>query len=102
MVALHGSQETLAMPETEFTTAGLPLIAYFDKGKHFEIIGEFEADGCVVLDNHVYTIEGGGMKTIDTAQIDFKKIADPHGLMNPGKTEDWQADMTVPAAISNA
>ncbi len=74
---------------------GLPLVAYFDKDRLYEIIGEFEADGCVVLDNHVYTIEGGGMKTIDTAQIDFKIIADPHGLMNPGKTEGWRTDMAV-------
>jgi FAD/FMN-containing dehydrogenase len=29
------------------------------------------------------------MKEIDTNQIDFKKIADPHGLMNPGKTRGW-------------
>lgn len=69
---------------------GLPLVAYFDKDRLYEIIGEFETAGCVVLDNHVYTIEGGGMKTIDTEQIDFKKIADPHGLMNPGKTEGLQ------------
>ena len=75
---------------------GLPLIAYFDKERLYEIIGEFEADGCMVLDNHVYTIEGGGMKTIDTAQIEFKKVADPHGLMNPGKTEGWQLDMAAP------
>ncbi len=74
---------------------GLPLIAYFDKDRLYDIIGEFEADGCMVLDNHVYTIEGGGMKSIDAAQIDFKKIADPHGLMNPGKTEGWHADMAV-------
>lgn len=81
---------------------GLPLIAYFDKDRLYEIIREFEADGCTVLDNHVYTIEGGGMKTIDTTQIDFKKIADPHGLMNPGKTEGWQADMAVPSALLTA
>jgi FAD binding domain len=72
---------------------GLPLVAYFDKDRLYEIIGEFEADACMVLDNHVYTIEGGGMKTIDSVQIDFKKIADPHGLMNPGKTEGWHSEM---------
>lgn len=72
---------------------GLPLVAFFDKDRLYEIIREFEADGCMVLDNHVYTIEDGGMKTIDSVQIDFKKIADPHGLMNPGKTRGWQADM---------
>jgi FAD/FMN-containing dehydrogenase len=68
---------------------GLPLVSYFDKERLYEIIGEFEADGCMVFDNHVYTIEDGGMKEIDHAQIDFKKIADPHGLMNPGKTRGW-------------
>ena len=76
---------------------GLPLIAYFDKDRLYQIIGEFETDGCVVLDNHVYTIEGGGMKTIDSMQIEFKKVADPHGLMNPGKTEGWQPDMAAPS-----
>ncbi len=68
---------------------GLPLVSYLDKERLYEIMAEFEADGCQVFDNHVITIEDGGMKTIDTAQIDFKKIADPHGLMNPGKTRGW-------------
>lgn len=72
---------------------GLPLVAYFDRERLYEIIAEFEADGCAVFDNHVYTIEDGGMKVIDTAQIDFKKEADPHGLMNPGKTRGWTPDM---------
>ncbi len=70
---------------------GLPLVSYFDKERLYEIMGEFEADGCLVFDNHVVTIEDGGMKEIDTAQIDFKRIADPHGLMNPGKTRGWLA-----------
>ena len=75
---------------------GLPLVAYFDRDRLYEIIHEFEADGCVVLDNHVYTIEDGGMKTIDSTQIDFKKVADPHGLMNPGKTRGRSPDMAAP------
>jgi FAD/FMN-containing dehydrogenase len=68
---------------------GLPLVAFIDKARLYEIIKEFEQDGCMVFDNHVYTIEDGGMKEIDTNQIDFKKQADPHGLMNPGKTRGW-------------
>jgi protein associated with RNAse G/E len=67
-------------------------VSYFDKERLYEIIAEFEQDGCMVFDNHVYTIEDGGMKEIDTNQIDFKKIADPHGLMNPGKTRGWLAN----------
>jgi FAD/FMN-containing dehydrogenase len=75
---------------------GLPLVSYFDKERLYEIIREFEADGCMVFDNHVYTIEDGGMKEIDHAQIDFKKIADPHGLMNPGKTRGWLPEYVKP------
>jgi hypothetical protein len=71
---------------------GLPLVSYFDKNRLYEIIQEFEQDGCMVFDNHVVTIEDGGMKEIDTNQIDFKRIADPHGLMNPGKTRGWLAE----------
>ena len=75
---------------------GLPLVSYLDKERLYEIMAEFEADGCQVFDNHVITIEDGGMKTIDAAQIDFKKIADPHGLMNPGKTRGWLPEYAKP------
>jgi cyanate lyase len=75
---------------------GLPLVSYLDKERLYEIMAEFEADGCQVFDNHVITIEDGGMKAIDTAQIDFKKIADPHGLMNPGKTRGWLPEYAKP------
>jgi FAD/FMN-containing dehydrogenase len=74
----------------------LPLVSYFDTERLYEIIREHEADGCLVFDNHVYTIEDGGMKSIDTAQIDFKKVADPHGLMNPGKTRGWLPEYARP------
>ncbi|MBX3608480.1 MAG: FAD-binding oxidoreductase [Hydrogenophaga sp.] len=79
-----------------FVVFALPLVAYFDRERLYEIIREHEADGCLVFDNHVVTIEGGGMKTIDTAQIDFKKLADPHGLMNPGKAEGWLPEYARP------
>jgi FAD/FMN-containing dehydrogenase len=55
--------------------AEVASLQIFDKAHLYEIIKEFEHDG--------------GMKEIDTNQIDFKKIADPHGLMNPGKTLGW-------------
>jgi len=79
-----------------FVVFALPLVAYFDPARIDQIIAEHEAEGCLVFNNHVYTIESGGMKSIDTAQIDFKKIADPHGLMNPGKTEGWLKEYVQP------
>ena len=55
---------------------------YFDKERLCEIMAEFEADGHRVFDNHVQTIEDGGMKKIAPAQIDFKKIASLTGWYN--------------------
>lgn len=72
-----------------YVVFALPLVHYFDRERLYEIMAEFEADGCMVFDAHVVTIEDGGMKEIDHAQIDFKRLADPLGLMNPGKTRGW-------------
>jgi len=72
----------------------IPLVRWTTPARMYEIIAEFEElDGCAIYDPHVVTIEDGGMKEIDTAQIDFKRLADPHGLLNPGKTSGWAPDM---------
>jgi hypothetical protein len=64
----------------------------------YELIRSIEADGCTIFNPHVVTIEDGGMKAIDAAQIEFKKRADPLGLMNPGKTRGWSPAMAAPGA----
>ncbi len=64
----------------------IPLVRYVSKARLYEIAGRFEQAGCLVFDAHVFTVVEGGMKTIDENQAAFRKIADPHGLMNPGKT----------------
>ena len=72
----------------------LPLLRWVSRERTYQIIEEMERlDGCTIYDPHVITIEDGGMKEIDTSQIDFKKQADPYGLMNPGKTRGWTPDM---------
>ena len=72
----------------------LPLLRWTSASRAYEVIHEMEQrDGCTIFDPHVITIEDGGMKEIDTAQVEFKKLADPHGLMNPGKTRGWTPDM---------
>ena len=67
----------------------LPLVKWHGKDRIEELMAEIERDGCTVFNPHVLTIEEGGMKQIDTAQIEFKRQADPYGLMNPGKTLGW-------------
>ena len=84
MARMHGEVQIFAIHLLRWTSAA----------RTYEIIAEMETlDGCTIFDPHVITIEDGGMKEIDTAQIDFKKLADPHGLMNPGKTRGWTPDM---------
>ena len=80
----------------EIQIFALPLVRWTDRERIYEIIAELEArDGCTIYDPHALTIEDGGMKEIDGAQIAFKRRADPHGLMNPGKTRGWTADMAT-------
>lgn len=80
----------------EFSRAGgalvafaLPLVQYFDEAQLRALITSFEADGCHVYDPHTWVLEDGGMKQVDEAQLAFKRLADPLGLMNPGKVRAW-------------
>ncbi len=86
----------MARLEGEVQIFGLPLVRYKDREDTYRVIRELEAlDGCDIYDPHAFTIEDGGMKQIDTMQIEFKKLADPFGLLNPGKTRGWTADMAA-------
>jgi hypothetical protein len=80
---MHGANATFA----------ILLVRWRGTEHQYELMRQIEADGCTVFNPHVVTIEDGGMKAIDTAQIDFKKRADPMGLMNPGKTRGWSPEM---------
>lgn len=80
----------------EFSRAGgelvafaLPLLHYFDGVQLRELVASFEADGCTIFDPHTWVLEDGGMKLVDEAQLEFKRLADPQGLMNPGKVRAW-------------
>lgn len=84
MARMHGDVQIFA----------IPILRWTSKERTYAVIREMETlDGCTIFDPHVITIEDGGMKEIDTMQIDFKKVADPHGLMNPGKTRGWTPQM---------
>jgi FAD/FMN-containing dehydrogenase len=80
----------------QHATFGLLLARWSGLERQYELIRSIEDDGCTIFNPHVLTIEDGGMKTIDTAQIEFKQRADPLGLMNPGKTRGWQPSMARP------
>jgi FAD/FMN-containing dehydrogenase len=74
----------------ECGTFGILLVRWKGEAHQYEVIREIESQGgCKIFNPHVVTIEDGGMKSIDTQQIEFKKRSDPMGLMNPGKTRGW-------------
>ena len=69
---------------------GLPLVRFTTEERLEEIVRIFEAEGCPVFNPHRYTLEEGGMKQTDAAQLAFKREADPKGLLNPGKMVAWE------------
>jgi len=88
----------MARLEGEVQIFALPLVRFEGRDEMYRLIKELEqVDGCDIYDPHAYTIEDGGMKEIDGVQIEFKKLADPYGLLNPGKTRGWTADMALTA-----
>jgi FAD/FMN-containing dehydrogenase len=69
--------------------AGLTLVKFTTEARLDEIIAQHEAMGCHVFNPHRYTLEEGGRQTTDATQLDFKRQADPKGILNPGKMISW-------------
>jgi FAD/FMN-containing dehydrogenase len=74
----------------QVTFAGLPLVRYSTAERLEEIIRIHEENGCDVFNPHRYTLEEGGMKRTDVNQLQFKREADPKGILNPGKMVAWE------------
>lgn len=72
------------------TFSGLPLVRYTSEARLEEIIAIHEDNDCNVFNPHRYTLEEGGMKRTDQKQLDFKREADPKGMLNPGKMVAWE------------
>ncbi len=70
--------------------AGLQLIRYTTEERLNEIIRDREAQGAFIANPHVYTIEDGGNKQIDSEKVAFKQKIDPYGLLNPGKMRGYE------------
>ncbi|CDP54091.1 FAD/FMN-containing dehydrogenase [Devosia sp. DBB001] len=79
----------VARQDGKVAFAGLPMVRYTSEERLEEIIRIHEENGCAVFNPHRYTLEEGGMKRTDRAQLDFKREADPLGILNPGKMIAW-------------
>ncbi len=72
------------------TCFGLPLVRFTTEERLEEIMAIHEEMGAPIYNPHRYTLEEGGMKATDAAQLAFKRQADPQGLLNPGKMIAWE------------
>jgi FAD/FMN-containing dehydrogenase len=85
------------MPHLEFirvggqvTASGLPVLRYTTEERLREIIAAYREHGVSIADPHTVTLEdGAGHKRVDADQLSFKRIHDPHGLLNPGKMRSF-------------
>jgi FAD/FMN-containing dehydrogenase len=71
--------------------AGLPIVAFSTPERLEEIVQMHEEMGCMIFNPHRYTLEEGGRQSTDARQLNFKREADPKGLLNPGKMIAWDA-----------
>jgi FAD/FMN-containing dehydrogenase len=72
------------------TMTALPVIRWRDAARLAEIMAGFEALGIGIANPHVFTIEeGSGYRRVPGDQLGFKRMADPLGLLNPGKMRDF-------------
>jgi hypothetical protein len=69
--------------------SALPLVRFSSAGRLAALIGEIETLGGAVSNPHSYVLDDAGWKRTDAPQAEFKRIADPYGLMNPGKLKGW-------------
>ncbi|MDB5586066.1 MAG: FAD-linked oxidase [Devosia sp.] len=94
IVALLGDELPMHIEMTrqdgQVTFAGLPMVRYTTEARLDEIVKIHEDNGCAVFNPHRYTLEEGGMKKTDLKQLDFKREADPKGMLNPGKMIAWE------------
>lgn len=71
------------------TMAGLSIVKFTSEERLDAIIRGHEAMGAMVFNPHRYTLEEGGRQAVDATQLQFKREADPKGLLNPGKMITW-------------
>ncbi|MGG5808008.1 FAD-binding oxidoreductase [Falsiroseomonas sp. CW058] len=72
------------------TMTALPVVRWTTPERLYEIIAAFEAQGIAIANPHVLTIEeGSNYRRVPGDQLGFKRMADPLGLLNPGKMRDF-------------
>ncbi|WP_376091471.1 FAD-binding oxidoreductase [Roseomonas sp. CCTCC AB2023176] len=73
-----------------FAFTCLPVVKWSGPERLAEIMAGLEAMGVSIANPHVITIEdGSAYRRVDGDQLGFKRMADPLGLLNPGKMRSF-------------
>ncbi|HEY7664653.1 MAG TPA: FAD-binding oxidoreductase [Xanthobacteraceae bacterium] len=72
------------------TCSSLPLVRFTTAQRLEAIMEELDETGVAVSNPHTFILDNAGWKRVDAPQAEFKRMADPYGLMNPGKLAQWQ------------
>jgi FAD/FMN-containing dehydrogenase len=79
--------------EGQVAANGAQLWPFTSVERLHEIIAAHEAIGVFIANPHVFTVEEGSRhKRVPVDQLGFKRVADPHGLLNPGKMTSFVPD----------
>jgi FAD/FMN-containing dehydrogenase len=77
--------------------SSLPLVRFSTAERLHEIMRLAEEAGIQASNPHSWVLNNAGWKQIDAPQPEFKRLADPLGLMNPGKLLGWEAQAKAAA-----
>ncbi len=69
------------------TPFGLPLVRFTTEQRLEEIMRLHEEMGAPIFNPHRYTLEEGGMKTVDPLQARLEEGGRPQGPAQPGKDD---------------
>ena len=90
-IALLEDARSLRMRSRDFFWFS-PILKEALEDKRAEIVAVPRDKADVMLSNpHTFILDNAGWKRVDAPQAEFKRMADPYGLMNPGKLQHWQA-----------
>jgi FAD/FMN-containing dehydrogenase len=91
----HFGDEVMMHAEFQRRQGGVSCSALqvvrFTTPERLQAIMRYHEDNGVRISNpHTYILEDKGPKVVDADhQLAFKRLADPHGLLNPGKMSRW-------------
>jgi FAD/FMN-containing dehydrogenase len=99
LVASHRRFGEEVMAHAEFqrrqgrtNCSSLQVLRYTSDERLWQIVAELETMGIRLSNPHSYILEDKGARVLSAdLQLEFKREADPYGLLNPGKMSRWQA-----------